>query len=56
MFCNEWGLMVNMNKTNTLIFKKIGFKDCEKWHSAEKYINVEYCLNYLVVVFPSHLF
>lgn len=56
MYCEKWGLTVNLSKTKVLVFKNGGFnRQTEKWTYKGDQIQVvaDYC--YLGVIFGSTL-
>lgn len=56
IFCNRWGLTVNMDKTKVVVFRRGGIiKKNEKWFYKNKEIQVVSFYKYLGVVFSSFL-
>ena len=53
-YCNKWGLLVNVDKTKCLVFKKGGKKSIlDKWHYNNQEIETVTTFKYLGFVFSS---
>ena len=52
LYCHEWGLTVNVEKTKIVVFRKSGLlRENERWHFNNSYIQVVNDFNYLGTVF-----
>ena len=52
LYCHEWGLTVNVEKTKIVVFRKRGLlRENERWHFNNSYIQVVNDFNYLGTVF-----
>ncbi|XP_053380261.1 uncharacterized protein LOC128548803 [Mercenaria mercenaria] len=55
VYCDRWGLSVNIDKTKVMVFRKRGpVRENEKWTYNGSQLEVVNNFNYLGVVFDSH--